>query len=232
MRSAFAVLAPAAEFLAKLLWVIAKFTISMVLLCGLFILGTILLVGVMRGLGVSPFVSDVVYAVFLIVSFLLMFVLIRWVIGWHWISQIGATPNYQRWDYSREAEAPKRCRGIGGIFARRSLPAVIWVPPTERTLGETLWVFSKGIGALAVWVVCVSLVGYWMLWLCEANALDGIAADAVDGGAFAVWVFVAFWLAMRLDLWVDGERWRDWSGGPPAYRRSDYAPESEKSCRG
>ena len=82
--------------------------------------------------------------------------------------------------------------------------------------------------AQIAWVACAGLVGYALLQLSDALALEGLAADIADGLFCALWVVVAFAVAFRLQAWVEGERWRGLSHWPPDYQRPDYTPESEK----
>lgn len=203
MRSVFAVLAPAAGSLAGFTWFVAKMIIAMILFCAFGILGSIFLVVVMRGLGVTPFVSDIVYGLFLVVWFVSMFLLFRWIGIWktHWAK-------------------PKHTYRPGvGLYSAAA--------PVMRSPVQSPWIYAKTIVALVAWAMSVGLLWFAFDWLCQSTGLEGVAADAVSGLLGALWWAAAVMLGLGLRCWVVGETWREFTSGPPAYRRPDLAPEAE-----
>jgi len=204
MRSALAVLAPAAKVLAKLVWIIAKAIIAFAVLFVFMGLFGWLMQELLEAVGLYQISYDLADGIRLGVSAAVIVVvackLFSWVSGKKWFVAIG----------------PK--------LATKSV-----APSVARSPAESLWFFAKALMALLAWVACAILVGYWLLRLSEAMTLEGIVADTADGLLCAIWMVGTVMLGLSLVCWVNGETWREFWSSSPAYQKPDYTPDSEKN---
>ena len=108
MRSVSAALVPAARFLAKLLWIIAKAIIALIACVVCLLLVSALTEELIEAVGLYDYAYDVAYGIHLgLVAAVIVTVsckLFCWVSGKNWFAQAGTRPAYQRSDYAPESK--------------------------------------------------------------------------------------------------------------------------------